>query len=429
MKRVFSRITAAILATAALSACSSNPDSSTVSGEVKVLAPINSSEDGKYTLKFIELSGLTDLQEVAGKFARFIFSPRIIGSQLDGVAAKGRFLRNTEGNYIPANTLSQQMVVIYAHMQHMAQLDDQLGAHGVNHWPRQIGVGVRVRGGMVNNAFYDGKTDSMLFVPYTQAELPIALNGGILAHEHFHSLFYKMVLKNVAEDATVHDRDLFLRQAGIDDHRSGGNRVTILPTSQADESDVHKFYHITYFRGMNEGLADFWGWMYTGDTDFIAASLPQERAKRSLKVQDVSKASNLPKTSDVKRTVNMVVSYDSDSAAPMLTGYAYDLATNFSRVMKMLADTTASSRGLQALEARRTVASWVVKLLPTLRASLEKTNDGSYYSSTQFVQDLASVIPQMNEQECQFLTTVFNNSADGTKASCKQDGDWKLIAE
>ncbi|HEX7672730.1 MAG TPA: hypothetical protein VF412_01095 [Bdellovibrio sp.] len=449
MKHLFEqtlrRITAAIAVVAALTACSSNPDSANVSGDVKVLAPMNDDKAAShYSLQFIELLGLNNLQEVSGKFVHFFFSPRIVNNHLDGVAPKGRFIRNTNGNYVPANDLSQQMTVIYAHMQRLAQMDVDLGAEGINQWPRDVGVGVRVTGGMDNNAFYDGKTDSMLFVPYTQADLPIAVNGGILAHEHFHSLFYKIVLKGLAEDATVHDREFFLKNAGIeeidtkDDSKSGetktepkeSNRIVDMTRPQliATDDDIHAAYQKTLLRGINEGMADFWGWVYTGNPDFIASSLPSEKSARSLSVSGTRGLDWLPTELSVKRSVSTYMTYDLNQTQ-YLTGYAYTVGTQYSRVMKGFADLIASNRGLDSLTARRQVAKWLLASLATLRSDVEKSSDGSYYNPGNFVQGFVGAIPDLQEKECNYWMAVMNNSISSSdkKQTCKQDGSWKLV--
>lgn len=442
MKRVFSRITAAnmrkqfspvalvILAMSALAACTSNPEAASISGDVKVLAPMNDPQSSKYILQFVELNGITNLAEVTGRFARFFFSPRISQNRLGGVSAKGHFLRNTDGNFVPMDDLSQQMVAIYAHMQSLAQLDAAVGAAGVNKWPRDIGLGVVVKGSMSNNAFYDGKTDSMLFVPYTQSDLPISVNGGILAHEHFHSLFYKIVLRGSSDEASIHDRQGFLKVAGVEtlDARTVDSDRSI--TESSNETDLHQYYHSSLVRGMNEGLADFWGWMYTGNPDFIAASLPQEKGARTLEALDKVSVAKLPKTTDLKRAVGIYLSYDKENVSQYLTGYAYTVGTQFSRMMKGFTDISAQARGLKDLEARRKVATWLIRMLPGLRADLAKIQDGSYYQSTQFVQSLTAVIPDLQEKECLYLADVFNNTSASTKKMiCKQETNWKLVEE
>ncbi len=422
-----------------LGGCSSNPDSANVSGDIKVLAPMNDAKSASnYSLSFIELSGLSNLQEVSGRFVKFFFSPRIIDNHLNGEAPKGKFIRNNDGNYIPANDISQQMVVIYAHMQRLAEMDKEVGAENVNKWPRDVGIGVKVKGGMRNNAFYDGKTDSMLIVPYTQQDLPIAINAGILAHEHFHSLFYKLVLKGLGQAASNHDRALFLRESGIQDLEQTPSsmgriegRVTPLQPNDQDSEEVHTYYHSALLRGINEGLADFWGWMYTGNPDFIAASLPSEKVARSLNVRNVLAVNSLPTEIAIRRTIGVYISYDPNNVDGSLTGYAYTLGTQFSRFLKRLSDISAKSHNLEDKDARKEIAKLVVQVLPLLRTDLDKTSDGSYYSSVQFVNALASVMPEMNEQECQYLAEVFANSSGNAdvKKTCKQDGSWKLVAE
>lgn len=441
MKRVFSRITAAIFIASGfigmitLGGCSSQSETAAVSGDIKVLAPMNDAKSSSnYSLQFIELSGLSNLQEVSGRFVRFFFSPRIIDNHLNGDAPKGKFIRDTDGNYIPADDLSQQMVVIYAHMQRLAQLDNELGAANVNKWPRDIAMGVRVLGGMSNNAFYDSNTDAMLFVPYMQENLPIAINAGILAHEHFHSLFYKIVMKNFTQQASIHDRGLFLKQSGITDESKDvpAGRFDMHEFSasrnETDDDSAYKYYHTTLLRGINEGLADFWGWMYTGNPDFIAASLPSEKQRRTLSVSDARLVNALPLVFAVKETVGYYIAV---GAEDHLMGYAYTLGTQFSRMLKRFTDISAQARGLEDKQARQEVAKMIVKMLPLLRADLEKTNNNNYYSPAQFVQAFASVILDLHEKECEYLAEVLKNTSMSTEAkkSCKQDGAWKLVAE
>ncbi|MBO9667738.1 MAG: hypothetical protein J7501_13105 [Bdellovibrio sp.] len=445
MKRVLPKITAAILMATAVTACSGQKDTSNVSGSVEVLAPMNNAKSG-YSLQFIELSGLDSLREVSGRFVRFFISPRIISDRLNGSAPQGRFIKNTDNKYIPANDMTQQMVTIYAHMQNLAQLDEDLGAAGVNHWPRDIGVGVRVAGGMKNNAFYDGKIDAMLFVPYDKADLPIAVNGGILAHEHFHSLFYKLVIKSAASGSTlsdvgtgsIHDRQSFLNAMGVVDSSLDADgemrtRVEIgdVPTARPaalSERRVKNYYATAFMRGLNEGLADFWGWMYTGDPDFIATSLPSEKVNRTLKYSaETNGALALIPMGQLRSAASLYNQYAKADFDKYMLGMAYNIGTRYARVMKKLTEVSAEARSVDALAMRKEVAKWIIKSLPTFKDDFAKSSADGFYAPSQYIENLAKAIPDMNKAECEYLVGVINNT-DSSKRACSEDGNtFKMV--
>ncbi|MFM6930023.1 MAG: hypothetical protein ACKOX6_16245 [Bdellovibrio sp.] len=433
MKLVLPKIIAAVFVATALGACSGKQDTSDVSGSVQVLAPMNDSGGG-YSLQFVNLLDLNNLREVSGRFVRFFMSPRIISDHLNGSAPQGRFIKNVDGKYVPANDLSQQLVTVYAHMQKLAQLDDELGAAGINHWPRDIGVAVKVVGGMANNAFYDGKTDAMLFVPYTNANLPIAANGGILAHEHFHSLFYKIVVKNkgLAAEASIHDRTQFLKSLNAQEDDADNQRIRIVtedvPSPEVEESKVRSYYMTTFVRGLNEGLADFWGWMYSGDPDFIANSLPNEKINRSLKVES-GVTLTVAAMEQIRSAASLYTQYDKVRFGNYLVGLSYNIGTRYSRLLKRLTDVAAESRGVDALSMRKEVAKWIVKALPIFREDFSKTSATGYYAPAKFLENMASVIPDMSEKECNFLADSMNaTDADYKRICIKDSNHWKLMA-
>lgn len=431
MKRVFSRITAAFLVGGAFLGCSVPPDNASEPGSIRVLAPMNNAS-GSYSLDVIELKGIDDVNSLSGRFVRFFTSPRITNDRLQGPAPKAHFIRNKSGDYIPANEATQQLVAVYAHMQKLAALDEELGAGGVNKWPRDIGVAVRVKGGLDNNAFYDGKTDSMLFVPYVNQSLPIAVNGGILAHEHFHSLFYKLVVGDSA--AQVHDRREFFESTNIVENSSDiletkmnmqGMEIDLLAPAQ-----MHYYYHLMLKRSLNEGLADFWGWMYTGNPDFIAQSLPGPGVARSLKVSDENLAKVLPSEGEVKQEVMNIYqkTFDKTYFESNLNNKAYFFATKFSRAIKQFTETFAKAHDIESLQARKEVAKILIKTLPQVRKQFEELGD-KYYSSADFVMAFASQIPEMKQSECDFWVDVLVNSGDanGFDYICNEETDMKIV--
>lgn len=413
MKRVLSRIAAAILIVGALGACSPEADPVQESGSVRVLTPMHNSV-GQYSLVFFDLQGLSELSTLTGKFVRFFMSPRIVDGHLKGSSPKARFIRNKDGNYIPANEITQQLVTVYAHMQKLALLDEELGAGGVNTWPRDVGVAVRVKGGLNNNAFYDGETDSMLFVPYNKDGLPIAINGGILAHEHFHSLFFKLGLQDSPFKGSIHDRTEFVNAAEIEELGARQRRQVpiVVGGEDMDANSLRSYYNLVMTRGLNEGLADFWGWMYTGNPDFIAQSLPREGITRSLKVADEQSVNSLPSQETIERSLQ--VFYNTGHAKKMKdygVGYAYSLATQFSRVLKRFTDIHAKAHGLEPLVARKEVAKIIIKTLPQFKESMESLGDEAY-TSAQFVISFSEQVAAFKKEECEYLVEVLNNSSD-----------------
>lgn len=432
MKRVLSRIIAAISVMALLGACSPEPNPVQDSGSVHVLIPMLNSQ-GQYGLDFFELKGLSELETLTGKYVRFFMSPRIVGGHLQGRAPKARLIRNSDGNYIPANESTQQLVAVYAHMQRLALLDEELGAGGVNSWPRDIGVGVRVKGGLNNNAFYDGDSDSMLFVPYNQQGLPIPINGGILAHEHFHSLFYKMSLPDASFKGSVHSRDEFLNAfENFDDSPRQLRQIPIVVGNEEMEAaSLRSYYNLVLARGLNEGLADFWGWMYTGNPDFISQSLPKEGSTRSLKVIDEKAVNSLPSQESIERSLQ--VFYNTGNSKRMkdyAVGYAYSLATQFSRMLKRFTDIHAVARGLEDQMARKAVAKVVVKTLPTIKEAFLRGGE-TPYSSGEFILAFAEQVSDLHEEECQYFAQVLNNSGDlaSFKYICRKETGWKLTKQ
>ncbi len=470
MKRLFfnhvrrgCHLFAAVVSMGILCSCSSKDESVNSSDKVQVLVPMmdkSEGSSGSYSLQLIELLGISNLQEVKGDFAHFVFSPRIKNNHIDGEAPKARFIKSSSGAYIPANEITQQMVAIYVHLQNLANFDKEVGASGINVGPQAVGIGVSIKDGSENNAFYDPKTDALYFVPYTWKGLPIAVNGGIIAHEHFHSLFSKMVFNGQKGKSSLHDRRSFMSIAGgvdeaneVDDksrfemlNRRGPPGTPEIPKfdskidktklenpddSGKEDSQFYQDYHYLLLSGMNEGLADFWAWVYSGDPDFIAHSIPTEKATRTLSIKGESSRAILPDQSNLKRIVRTGESYESLDIKDYLKSNAYLIGTQFARAMKKFTDVTAQARGVSNLVARKQVAKLLIKTLPKINLELSKLALDAYYHPSIFLNSFIDSIPDLKEKECLFLSDVWNNSfLSEHRKSCKtQDAVWKMISE
>ncbi|KYG66159.1 hypothetical protein AZI86_03600 [Bdellovibrio bacteriovorus] len=385
------------------------------------------SEGGSYSMGITELLALDDLSTLAGKFVKFFFSPRVRNNHLEGMSPKTRFVLNSDGVYVPTDETTMQMVTIYAHMQKLAALDEELGAGGVNKWPRDVGIAVRVAGSTRNNAFYEGKTDSILVVPYTGKELPLAVNGGVLAHEHFHSLFYKLVIKDAATN--VHGKeiaDTFGEDFGQISDVEASRIQPVGPTLSS--SEMNYFYHVAITRGLNEGLADFWGWMYTGDPDFIVHSLPGETG-RTLKVSrnQTFLSSDVSIRGELNRRYNERSGDKNFDFTNQISGYVYVLGTQFSRAIKVYTEVYAKARAVEPLQARKDVAKVIIKMLPSLREELSQSETKIFTGQT-FVESFAKNTQLATQEECQYLANLINDSRNGGSRNvteCQENqGQW-----
>lgn len=400
----------ATLCVCSMAACAPQAELRDTKGDVRVLIP--NSVNSRHTLNETELRNIEKLETLKGKYAEFYFAPRVADSTIAGKPAIAKFIKNKNGVLVPANEPTKQLAVIYLHTQKLAELDAELGVYGINQWPRKIGVAVRVEGGSRNNAFYDGRTDSLLVVPYDRNELPVGINPGILAHEHFHSLFYKIVLKGTAnEDAASHDIKEIAAGTNLDIRaRNKSLRTLKLTKDKLSEEELEELYKILVIRSLNEGLADYWGWMYTGDPDFIALSLPSQKERRSLKADNFFANADLPMTSVLKERLHLFHQRGvSGKMADYVIGYSYEVGTQVSRFLKSFTEVYAQSRKIENAQARKDIAKSILNVLPTIK-SFAQNKSNQKFVFKDFGLELAQQVEKLNQAECEFLMGSINSS-------------------
>lgn len=318
---------------ALLVSCSRMPETQQTQGTVKVRIPWPDSK-GQYQLQDISLSGLDNLEQVRGRYAEFVVAPQLEGRQISGARAKARFIPNAKGTFIPADETSQHMAIMYAHLERLFDLEKQAGLKSALSWPRTIGLGVRLHDGsdlLVDNSFYEGLSDAILVVPYKQGALPLAANGGVLAHEHFHAIFFKAVLEPlIAADlwdaevsGTVHN-ERRIREI------LGWSRGTRDEEDSVNEVERHRQLLL---RALNEGLADVWAWIYTQDPEFLAWSLPTVREIRSLDLPRDGFGRSFLSGEEIREQLRLR-RQPLRGAGDQFGRFAYIVGTQFSRAVK-----------------------------------------------------------------------------------------------
>lgn len=364
-----------ILLGVAISAVGCAPVTDNESTENQVYRLPWPSGSGEYELQDIVLQTFTEPRKLRGQVAEIIVDPRVTGGQLIGEEPIGRWTETKVDGVIkrvPSDFVTLQAAVLYAHHEKLNLIDRSLGLFASLKGPSKIGLLSRLSDGfstqlILNNAIFDGRLDVLFVVPFTGPELPISLNAGIIAHEHFHRLFQAVVLRRlqaVPLQAAVN----------FDDHLCQGAKVSA--TEEEDPAEALgglplesqlvplKIWNQTVLRGVNEGLADFWGWSYANDDFFVGRSLgEQEDSARRLD----RKPAKLPSQVAFRNTLITIGS----SGRPVLksesgrVAAAYRLGTEYARVLRTFVDAVEAS-GVDREKARAQVRRAVGRSLENL---------------------------------------------------------------
>lgn len=376
---------------------------------------------GEYRLQNITLNSYQQPETLQGSWAKILVDPFLTNGVLDGASPVGRYLKSN-GVAVPADYVTLVATTVYAHLERLHDIDVETGAESKIRWPLNIGVQVNVvdrrdPGTFVkNNALYDGGLDALLFVPYTDHGLPIALNAGILAHEHFHRIFQGLVLDQVltAQKNRIDMKSGERRPVGILERRCAWSEKSageILneavarvrpsdlrrPHGSLEKIDVPvEVYNEFLLRALNEGLADFWGWVYTGDSNYVGRSLPSGESELRRMDQKVGRLGGID---EIKNRLKDLGSLDGLVSEEVRISLAYRLGTEYALFMRSLA--LAISDGNEAdLNSRMIVARALMKALP------------------QVAETIAARITSDEIQPGVFLKPLFANLSSVTNRSC-----------
>jgi hypothetical protein len=237
-------------------------------------------EGGDYSFQEVQLSTLNDPYTLSGGAAKVYYESLIGGSGFTGSVAHPRYTRSGD-LCVPMDAASSMAVSVYAQFERIMQFESKIGTLDMLSWPRKVGLDIHVNssdGMSHNNAHYFGQGDAIAVLPYNMKGLPLGLNPGVLAHEHFHGHFQRHVIAvtNAQLAPTFDPEALFY---------SAFNMVSAKPTVEdVDRGDLRTPRGLNAFvlRSWNEGLADVYGSIYSKNPHFFDASLPTLKEARAL---------------------------------------------------------------------------------------------------------------------------------------------------
>jgi hypothetical protein len=335
-----------------------------------------------------------NLVELKGWAANFLISPALVDGHLVGQKPQIRTVRNKNGVYIATDELSLELLTVYYHMEQLGMLDELVGAKDVNHWPRTVAVNVNYlednHRHLENNALYSGELDSMIFVPYSRTQLPIMVNAGILGHEHFHSLFQKLVIEPLGakfpQSPTLHNEKNILQGMGIIESPNGRVEEKMM--------SVQTYYHTYFLRGLNEGLADLWGWLYSKDDNFVGNSISEFQKTRTLDVSALNFEAKLDTRAcflSKLQTLNM------ESKGP--GAKAYEFGTSLGRVQKILVEKMKTDGGWSEQQTRMLVGQSIIASLKQFRAEFAALPDDQMMEPSRWLEILQTQLGTLQSAE------------------------------
>lgn len=244
----------------------------------KILAVANVAP-GQYQLQELTLPTLNSPYTLSGPPAKIYYKSGVDDNGFTGAPAQPNYTRAGD-TCVPMDTQSSMAVSLYAQFEKIWQFEQKLGIISWLTWPRRVGLDINIttsEGAIHNNAHYFGAWDSIAVQPYGIRGVPLGLNPGVLGHEHFHAHFQRQVLTHVTlRVPSLLIESLFYPGFGAKPMPDDIERV-----------DFRKPRGLNAFvlRGWNEGLADVYGAIYSGNPRFFDESLPQFKEQRALTAQ------------------------------------------------------------------------------------------------------------------------------------------------
>lgn len=303
-------------------------------------------QQGEYHLREVVLHTIRYADELQGEAATIYVKAGLKDGKFQGEVARPRLIKKSARKYLAADYESAVAIAVYAHFERFLEWDRRLGIASDLVWPRQVGVEMNMRTETGdrehNNARYAGKYDITLVSPSMVDGLPLGLNGGILAHEHFHAHFQARVIRPLQNAWPGAARD-----------------------KEGEETRDNNVYLV---RAWNEGLADYWGYLYSQDPRFMTKTFVGNSNVRQLD----EGASRLPDLVEFRE--RMAGKLRGECQKPSCQ--VYRVGTRVARTMKQLTDSARKAAGPTEPSALDDMAKRLISALPKLatRLAAEKTD-------------------------------------------------------
>lgn len=260
---------------------------------------------GQYSVQKVQVDTVSSWSPLRGSAAKLQSHGTLRGDILSSQEVVMEFTQDRSGVMIPLTQFSVEVSSIYANFERLQKKDIELGIPEAD-VARKVFIRFRSRNSglpLANNALYFLDNDSFFIMPYESNKLPISVNGSILAHEHFHSIFARLLLRPLIKEGKLQGKNVLSFLTEPHDTNELVNYVkngdvssestpTLKPNPEetskvnpfSEEDNTNKLIspsspkqikhvNMVFIMALNEGLADVWAWLYSHNPCFIAPSL------------------------------------------------------------------------------------------------------------------------------------------------------------
>lgn len=267
-----------LLSLMVLSACSNPIESEEKKCPCYVKIP-QLQEDGSYKLEAVQIKTLDSIKKIKSSKIQVTMNPRFLrDGTVEDLQPEAQFMITKDNVIVPTRTETAEMFSIYKIMEDLYFFDRDLGISSVLKYPLHVSLQTRAsrQRSAENNATYLPYFDHITVWKYVGDLVPLGLNRGVLAHEHFHALFSNIVHPDrytVKSDA----------QGLADDEQEG--QYTFIDIFHDSDTDSEAGYNFLILKALDEGLADFWANLFTDLENPYMASFDSDSAMsyRSIK--------------------------------------------------------------------------------------------------------------------------------------------------
>lgn len=329
---------------------------------------------GENQFEIVTIETLSSPYEISGPAAQVFLQQALEPDGYSGEPMRPQ-LTLVGDVFYPLDVNSAIGLALYAHMERIFNLDQRLGVATRVAWPRQVGLEVLLaksnsRAVEYDNARYFMDWDLTAYVPMSQQQTPLALNPGIIAHEHFHAHFQAVV----------------------------GKQVPV----KTDPTELELFNEQVVLRGWNEGLADYYGFVYSKNPDFLSMSLGESVGDERSFAKGESQPRRIRSAQhhfDVFRLMR--------TAGVETGGIGYAIGTDIARVLFGLVSVADESSQWREHES---LMKWILEQLPRI---------GEFYLQQDPTQPIepAAVLEilfqpeeiQLNQAQCEILKVALES--------------------